>query len=57
MKTIYFGLPIHAKSKIEHLVDLLSRLTLMRASLALQKPHIENQCDISFRCIQSNGGF
>lgn len=57
MKTIYFGLPIDAKANIEHLVDFLSRRFLMRASVALQTPHVENQCDISCRCIQSNGGF
>jgi len=57
MKTIYFGLPIDAKAKIEHLVDFLSRRSLMRASLDMQTPRIENQCDISCSCIQSNGGF
>lgn len=43
MKTIYFGLPIDAKANIEHLVDFLSRLSLMRASLDMQTPEAMRQ--------------
>ena len=43
MKTMYFGLSIDAEGSIEHLVDFLSRRSLMRASMALQTPEAMRQ--------------